>query len=419
MRAMLARKIRPCFVTLAAVACLSLPAFSAKGSELRVEPGIAISEEYDDNIFLTKRDRTDDFITSIIPSLHLTYAAPFWDWDILYGYNYRVFAKNTVSSSDASNHTVTVTNHNRIIDEFFFVDLKEDYNRVSLDLTRDFTKESYFVNLTDRNIFTVNPYFQLRPLTRTIVRIGYMYTDTQYRDPLGIDKTDNSGYAEIKWEPSAKSEITVSGRYTQDTNQIQNYNRTDAFAGWKYVYADKSSFSVMAGYSWFDYVFFGKTGQFVGSVSLIHSFQKLAVTIEAGESYVEDPTRALRREDRVLAGVTTEVGRTKLGLGAGYREYRNAETQHLEDSRYDASGTVTYELTPRAKFILDLMWERVEDNRARTTTDLILAGGRLEYLTTEKSTLALDYRFSNSTSPEAPYSDYDNNRIMILAKIFF
>ena len=100
-------------------------------------------------------------------------------------------------------------------------------------------------------------------------------------------------------------------------------------------------------------------------------------------------------------------------------EYRNAQSKHLEDSSYSVGGNITHKITTTSKVSLDLTYQQLVDNVNKTYTESYLWGGRYEYLLLEKLTLALEYRYTNSYSPENYFNDYSNNRIIVEVKKVF
>ena len=93
-------------------AILSVIAFSAffaagvHAAEFSIRPGITVSEEYDDNIFLTPTDREDDFVTRVMPSILFKYKIDRWDLDLNYAYDYRYYDKRT--RKDDTTHAADV-----------------------------------------------------------------------------------------------------------------------------------------------------------------------------------------------------------------------------------------------------------------------------------------------------------------------
>ena len=82
----------------------------------------------------------------------------------------------------------------KIIDEKLFLQLSDVYTQVSLDVTRDTTNDSLNGNQTDQNIGTVSPYLVLRPTSNLILKTGYRYINTWYKDPASISKQDHQGF---------------------------------------------------------------------------------------------------------------------------------------------------------------------------------------------------------------------------------
>src|SRR6266567_5518108 len=46
-----------------------------------INPSIAVSEEFTDNVFQSQANKKSDFITHLSPGLAFKYRTPFWDWD--------------------------------------------------------------------------------------------------------------------------------------------------------------------------------------------------------------------------------------------------------------------------------------------------------------------------------------------------
>jgi hypothetical protein len=392
-------------------------AFEAEGYEFRIQPAIALSEEYNDNVFLAPNDRRNDYITSVVPSVRFAYKAPLWDWDVNYAYSYRYYARNTIDTDKT--HTLNLANQTRIIKEFFFFTMKDDYAKVSLDATRDFTQESNFVNQSDRNILTANPYFVLKPSSAATLNTGYIYTNTWYKDTAAIDKTDHIGYGEMKQELSPRSTMTVSFRYTRNENDVQNYSKSDLFAGPKYEYAEGSTLFFTLGGSRFSFEKTGTTNQVYWDAGITHAYSTMTLSFETGLSYIEDPLRALRREDRYVATIKKNTERTSLVASVGLWEYRDAETKHLETTSYRTNGTISHAVTQNLKGIFTYTVERLEDNRMDTYTSRYLPGARFDYRSSETLTMSLDYRYTNNYSPDIYTNNYYSNRVMVEIKKTF
>ncbi|MGC1453907.1 MAG: TIGR03016 family PEP-CTERM system-associated outer membrane protein [Nitrospirota bacterium] len=391
--------------------------YYAEGAEFRIQPSITLGEEYNDNIFLVPENRSYDYISRIAPSISLMYKAHLWDWDVNYLYDYRYFARYYIKEDRT--HALNLANHTRIIDEYVFLDLRDNYARISIDPTRDYTQESTFVNQTDRNTLTVNPYFITRPTSQMTVTTGYSYSNTWYKDPTAIDETEHDVYTGLQQELSQRMIMIAGVKHTLDKNRLQEYTQDDVFLGQKYEYVANSTLSIRVGNSWFDNKGAEKTSQVFWDASFIHRYSTMTVTYETGLRFIPDPILILRREDRYLATISKAVERSSLSVSGGLIEYRNVINKHLETSSYQVTGTLNHALTTKSKIILDLGAYRLKDYLVHAKTDRYLTGARFEHLLAENLTLALDYRYTNVYSPDVYSYNYFNNRFSFeLRKVF-
>ena len=148
----------------------------AQGAEFEVHPSLAVSEEFTDNVFETPTNRISDYITRVLPGIALSYRAPALTGDLNYVFDYRHYARNT--RGDETTHELSAKGHLTAVENFMFLDVSDEYQRVSLDVTRDVTKESLFLNQSDRNVATVSPYLTFNPTERILVKTGYRFIDT-------------------------------------------------------------------------------------------------------------------------------------------------------------------------------------------------------------------------------------------------
>jgi len=383
----------------------------AEAAELSIRPGMTVSEEYNDNVFLTNTDRTNDYVTSLIPALDLNYRADPWSWDLQASYAYRYYAQGSRKEDTAL--IADLRNRTEVIKKSMFVEMRDEYNRVSLDNTRDFTSVSEFVNQSDRNVFTLNPYIVLRPDSFLVPIIGYAYVSTWYKEPTAIDTVDHVGYAEVTVRLSSRATISAGARFTRSENDITNYDRSDVFAGTQFTYAQNSRLYGTVGINRFDLIDNTTTSQIYWNAGMTHRLSSLTVTIDTGLSYIPDPTRVLRREDRYVGTIRNETGRTTLAVSGGLLEYRGAITNVHENTTYFLNGSWRYALTPRSSVILNLIGQRFKYYAPYSLQDLYQSGLRIEHRVTEQVTVALQYRYSESESTNTSTGNYFNNRTLV------
>jgi hypothetical protein len=410
-------KIAHTLVLLAAIAIgavsIMFPA-TVEGSEFRVQPSLVLSEEYNDNVLLTTEDAIDDYITGVAPALSLLYLAPKWDWDVDYIYNYRFYANETID--DDKNHTLDLTNRNRIISNFLFLDVKDQYTRISLDVLRDFAQESNFVNQSDTNVFSVSPFIVVTPLSQVTVTAGYIYMDTWFKDETAIDRSDHIGYADVRRDMSPRSALTAGIKHTQDINRVEDYSQDDVSLGLYYEYADNSTIMAKAGNSWFEFERADGTeraSQVFWDAVVTQRYPTITVIYETGLRFIQDPLQSLTREDRYLVTISRDVERNSLLVSGGLLEYRDAEFKHLENTRYRVQGSIRHNLTTRSVLTLDLTAERLKNYPTGDSTDRYFTGARLEHQFMEDLSLALDYRFTNVYAPDEYLQNYSNNRFTV------
>ncbi len=392
---------------------------SPVAAEYRIQPAISLGEEYNDNIFLTPTGQVEDYITRVVPSMHLKYSTALWDWDVAYAYDYRYYARRTVIND--STHTINLINHTTVLKDIFFIDVRDDYSRVSLNVIQDYTQQSPFFNQTDTNVLTVDPYFTLHLSSRMTATTGYQYRNVWYKDPIAINKTDNSVYADVHEELSLRTSLTagIKHTYTRTVTEITSLHKTDLYAGPRHEFADGSLFWFTLGNSWLDSQHQGKGSQAFWDTGLTLKYVTYSLTFNAALTYIDDPTltaegpRILRREDRYTGSFKKETDRFALNFIAGRWEYRDVLTKHLQNTRYTTGGSISYAFTPAIRGTYSLTIDRYEDNQADTFSMLYLDGVRFEYLATTDTTFALDYHFAHGYSPDPVNfsSNYDNNRI--------
>lgn len=389
----------------------------AGAAEFSMKPSITVSEEHNDNILLDQVSPQEDYITRIIPALSLHYKTPLWTWDVSYALDYRHFQRRTVKD-DAAN-TLNLQNHTEAVDNLFFIDISDMIGRASLDITRDFTQQSLVVNQAEQNIFTVNPYLALKPSTNLSLTLGYLYRNTRYGNmPVdgniaAINRFDNIAYAEAKLDLSSRATLTAGVRHTRDQNSAENYDQLDVYAGPRYRYAENSYLYFLIGKSRFDYEQSQDVSYPYWNAGINHRWTTISVSLDRASLYIEDPQRALTKQDRYGATVRRETQRTALNLSGGLSDYRDAKSNELLSTSREAQGAFLYRFAPRTTGTVGATIQKIQDNAVNASTQINLTTLRIEHLLAEKTTLAFDYRHLHSDSPGIPANNYSNNRIIV------
>jgi hypothetical protein len=250
--------------------------------------------------------------------------------------------------------------------------------------------------------------------------LGYRYVNHWYKQSGAISTVDHTGYAEMKTDLSSKMTFTTGIRYTQGRNDVEDYDKTDVYAGPRYTYAPNSYFYCLIGESFLDFQFQnGITKHVIWDAGITHRYSTVSVAYQMKSDYISDPIFILRREDSYVVTVSKTTPRTAYEISAGLYEYRNAATNHLEDNRYRLSGTMTHALSPTLKIVIDESIERIEEFPSNATIALWHSGIRLERRTLADLLLTLDFQYTNSYSHNSYLDNYVNNRLIVgLSKRF-
>lgn len=401
------------------LAALFLPR-PAPAAEFELRPSITVREEYNDNFFLNEDDKVDEFITRVMPSIQFRYGAPLWTWDLKYTFDYVYYARD--KRDDEILHHLTLNGLIEAVKDRVFVRVADDYGRVSLDVTRDFTRESTFRDQSNRNLLTINPYYVFRVSPLLNVTTGYTYINTWYDDEQAVDKDEHIISIEPRYELSPYVSIIGGYRFSYVDSEVNDYKRHDVYIGPRYEYFDQSFVYARVGNSWTEYIGREKTSNIYWAAGITHAFPTFTGFVEAGVDYTEDPQGTVRRSTRYLAGVRYDRERINANVSLGLTSYNNAEisvaTGDLRPSsddtdKYGATGALKYALTPNLTGTLDLTIERLERDFLDTYTSRFLGGLRFEYLLLEETRLALSYYYTDSYSPRLPGDRYENNRVFV------
>jgi hypothetical protein len=405
-----------------AVAVL-LGAARAASAEYDIEAAIGARAEYNDNIFLSPENPRDDVILGILPSIHGFYDARFWDWDVSYTLDYRYYIDGTRDND--TTHRLSLTNKTYLIRDVLFLDISDEYRRVSLDTVQDYTQQSLFLNQTDQNELAASPYVRFDLTTHTSGTAGYLYRNIWHKQRSAVNVSEQNGFMDLVDELSPRTRLTAGLKYSRiDADRDLGFDVFDIYAGPRYEYSEGSWAWVILGNSWFSP---GQSDQNINGnqpfwdVGISHKFLYYTLLLNAALSYVDDPERVRRREDRYTASVRRETERFFLTMNVDRREYRLVSTKHLQNTRNGIGGAAGYDLTQDLRGIYSLSIDRYEQNETDTYSMRYINVLRLEYEFPATTTMAFEYRFEHGYSPDAVNYNMnnDNNRFILEIRTLF
>lgn len=388
-------------------ACAFCP--EAWGGQFTAKSSFSVQEQYNDNVFLTEKDRKTDYITSLIPSLTLDYKAPLWKWDLAYSVDYLHFLNN--SESDNFEQNINLQNSTQLIKKFFYIDASDTYAKTSLSLTRNYSRLSYFLNQTDQNIFTVKPHFRFRPGDATTVDAGYSYQNIWYRNSLAVNKSDNSFYVEAKDELSPSLEISAGGIYSSEQNSLQNYDEINFHAGSRYSYSSGGDIFFSFGNDSYHFDENGSSDYWTWDAGVNHRFKAFSASIESSSLTVENPSGLPERVDTYAVSLATNSARTPASLALSLAEYTDLATEELRDRTYGVTATVLHKFTRAFSGSLDLTAERIEDKVEESYSNLMISTLGFNYQLTRKADLLFKYQYTYSHSPVIAFDRYLDDRV--------
>lgn len=399
-----------CFIILSMTAV-------AWGAEFEAYPSLAVNEEFTDNVFETRTNRTSDFITRMLPGVVMKYQAPVLTAKLDYLFDYRHYARN--GSEDGVAHTLSANGNLAVVKNFMFLDMGDEYQRVSLDVTRSVAKESLFINQVDRNVATVSPYLTFNPVERVMVKTGYRFIDTRYSNSSGIDKYDHTAFLNTAYEMSPRFNLTADYTFVKETSDPAVFRQHKALGGFRYEYSDKSFVFAQAGNAWISYDSRPGLGTFIWNAGFAHAFNTVTATAATGVRYDEDPLSNVMQESFVAGSLEKRLARGSVSFSPLYSEYAPANSGTLQTRKYGASVRGKYEFTAGVNGSLGFTAEKYEQLLMGSYTRFFQADSGLGFLLARQLTVMLSYIYTDYYSPRIATDNRQINRAILEIKKTF
>lgn len=398
------------------VSILSLTS-GARGAEFEVHPSVAVSEEFTDNVYETHTNRTSDFITRTLPGVVMNYTAPALTGKLDYVFDYRNYARN--SNEDDITHTLSAKGHLMVVNNLAFLDISDEFQRVSLDVTRTVARESLFVNQVDRNVVTASPYFTFNPGERVRGKAGYRFVDTRYFSLSGIDKYDHIGFLNCAYELSPRFNLTADYTFIKETSDLDSFRQHEVLAGFRYEYAEKSFVFAQGGNAWTGYDSGKSLNKIVWNAGFTHVFDTVTASASTGVRYDEDPQRNIMQESFVAGSLVKLFNRGSLSFSPLYSEFVLANTDTLQTRKYGATVRGKYDVTAELSGSLGFTAENYKHLLFGSYTRFLQVDSGLSYLLARQLTAALTYIYTDYYSPAIVTDNRQVNRAIIEIKKIF
>lgn len=409
----------------------------ALAAEVELVPSLSVSEEYNDNVYETAHHRRSDFITRVQPGASLRYLAPRLQGDVSYYFEYLKYARN--SEGDEYNHNASLRGTVTLVENFLFLDLADRYRRTTLDVTRTReTESSLFLNQTDENTATISPYTLWRLGEKGTLKTGYRYTDVRYWGE-GIDRREHGAYAEFTREISSKLSLTAGYAFTRLLSSDTNYNKHDAYGGFRYQYADNSFVYGQIGNTWQQFSYGRSTDYIFWNAGITHDFDLFTATFEtrvenssdpqygsSGTSVYQssaDPLSVSTRQTSYSGRIDRKFQRGSLSFSTIYTEYEDTGTSDYSRDKLAFNLSGTYEIYDKLNLGLSATAEHTDYDSGFTSANRLydddypyrfVGSARLSYAFKDDLSLGLSYIYDTEMRKLVSTSDsIDINRVVV------
>ncbi len=391
----------------------------AEAANWEILPGITLSEEFTDNVYETRSSKRADLITRVLPGIKVQYDASFGTLDAEYRYDYRYYLRQSIKDDDT--HKAKASGHFSPLNNILFLDAADHYQRISLDVSRDLTKESLFLGQTDENTVIASPYVKLPLSSKSIASFGYRYTNYWYENPVAIDRVDHTGFLEAGYELARKTTVKAGYSYTHTERPTGNSNLEDAYLGFEKKYGpdDGSVFSAKGGWTIINYKGNNSYEAPFWNVQLKHQFNYLVASVGTKVLYGQDPIRSITQEAGYSAALDFLLLKGLVGGFASYSRFWDTEHDQLITKRSSAGIRARYELLSQVMADVSLEVARYDNSKAGPSGVTIPGTGSEYYRTIQTGAgasysysqdlkFSLLYRFIDYHSP----TNFENNRVI-------
>lgn len=320
---------------------LAMVPWSALAAEFRIAPGIALREEYDDNIFLTNENQKSDFITTISPSLLLDWQTRYVDLALNLGLTYEKYLRHSDQDNLRPGQGAALNSTWSLYRNSLFLRLADVYQRVAIDESGRGGIDNTLINLTDSNRFTANPYLLLDLMPTLQARVDYRYENLWYEEEEANSAETHLASLQLTQELSPRLKAVAYGGLTQyrpkDANTglvavggREEYDRQDLRFDLRWQLTERFSLAGNIGQTKLEYVQRGTTDATLSGGEANYQISEDYV-MSAGyqEDIIDSVNDGARQGERIFAFLRY-ADRSSVSLNVFRRE-----DQYLEIDRFD------------------------------------------------------------------------------------
>lgn len=391
--------------------------------EFILDPNLSISEEHNDNIYLTKDNKKEDFITHVMPGFYSRYLTPLWDWRGTYQFDYSHYDFN--NHGDEFVHYLDGAVNMRLIDNFMFFDIIDNFQRVSLYPYQNTQELSQFVNQTNRNIFRVSPYFKFNPTKTLTLTTGYQFSNTSYSNTSNSsfgdnvlrprDMVEHVVFITSDYEINPKFYYNAGITYSYIIVNPLNYSRLTPTAGFSYGHVDRTLLDAAVGISWLNFENGLRRVNPFWKLHLSQNFHTWTASLKSLVTYNDEPVYSSSRTYSHLGKLSKSFRRANLEFSTGYSETTNLYSEEGVARRTWIGMYSLYEFTPRLKGFLELSANKYAGTGVYNGYPYkFVVGTRIDYFLMKQLKCSLSYQHSSyQNSIGNSGSSLSDNRVIL------
>lgn len=365
----------------------------ARGTANEIVPrlSLAVSEEYNDNVFLSDTDRKSDFITRISPRLDLSFRAPKASLTLGYSPSFNIYSSHSERNSTSQRFNSQAS--------------LQPSERLSLGVNASFLKSEEVAE--QREVLVVDPgaLRQNRELTTTTVgaqlsyklsptlqpTLGASYTNTDYQGGVVDDSETYAATFSLAYTLGARSTLSVGAKHTLFDYQGPIDATTQEYTlGLSYKLTPTLTAAASGGITFTDIDgISGNKTNFSGGVSLTHQGERGSAVLGVSQAVISSITEAEPQRSRTVSLRLTRQLAEKWNAGASlsYSTYKSVA------SSFRAA-------------------------RSRNT-EALHAGADLSYTLGPWARASLAYRYIDSNEKENNLGSYYNHIVVFSLNVFY
>lgn len=415
-------KMKSVMIFLLLVCCLCLLPLSAFAS-IEYHPRFSLSEEYNDNLFLTHTDEEEDWITTVEPGIALLYHATAVELNLDYALRYQNYQNHrdenldTFEDMQRANATALFFKGRP-----FTLRISELITRETLDERLNSTAYNDVVNKTTLYHLLVAPEYRWQLTPSFSLVFDYSYDRLDYVAPAGNDSEEHAGKVSFVKNLATNTEISASYRYAEhqvkrQTATNKDYNRQDYSLALSQQFGGRTSGRIEGGYANVEY----DDGENVNNTRWLAELtykiaEPLSATLNYSQDFVISATDGLTKTRSATFSLDYDRNDLKSGLAMYWNEAKYIQITR-KDQFMGARANLHLPLAKAFFLEFDADFERAKFKPEDETADRygIGAAAGIEYRRI-LATLGYHYRLNNS---DIDSNDYQNNVITLSASLRF